>query len=249
MAAPGSDTVTGGGGDDLFVISTRDGIDLITDFSDGDKISLAELDADTTASGQQEFAFIGGDWLSGAGELGVYTSVAQNKTYIQARVSDNPAEDLRLELQGVHDLDESDFILSSPADGLVLTGTDAAETLQGSDGSDTITGAGGNDVLTGGAGDDTFVFQSGDGVDIITDYEAGDLISLAGIDANESIDGDQAFAFIGGAWLEAAGQVGVYVSASQDRTYIEARTDDDGTSDVKIILEGQHDIALSDLVL
>ena len=38
------------------------------------------------------------------------------------------------------------------------------------------------DVLLGGSSKDVFVYNLGDGVDIIGDYEAGDVIQLNGID-------------------------------------------------------------------
>ena len=50
--------------------------------------------------------------------------------------------------------------------------------LDGGGGDDVIDGGTGDDVLTGGAGSDIFVFATGDGKDVITDFEAGDMLDL-----------------------------------------------------------------------
>jgi len=73
----GADTMTGSAGKDQFIFrsiadSTPDAADTITDFNgkQGDRINLKAIDADTTASGNQTFDFIGSDDFSGkAGEL------------------------------------------------------------------------------------------------------------------------------------------------------------------------------------
>lgn len=61
-----------------------------------------------------------------------------------------------------------------------ITGNKKANTIIGGSGKDTLIGGAGNDILTGGAGADVFIYSSGDGKDTITDYGAGDIISLAG---------------------------------------------------------------------
>ncbi|KZK76471.1 Leukotoxin [Pseudovibrio sp. W64] len=74
------------------------------------------------------------------------------------------------------------------AASLEIIGNDAAETLVGGDGADIINGNGGNDLITGGAGDDQlnggegsdiFVFAAGDtGHDVLTDFDATDVIQV-----------------------------------------------------------------------
>ncbi|MBQ7704344.1 MAG: calcium-binding protein [Selenomonadaceae bacterium] len=61
-----------------------------------------------------------------------------------------------------------------------IIGTAKANTIIGGSGNDTLVGGKGNDILTGGAGADVFIYAEGDGKDTITDYGAGDIISLAG---------------------------------------------------------------------
>ena len=73
----GADTLTGGAGKDQFIFKATadsgiDAADTISDFNgkQGDRINLKSIDADTTASGNQTFDFIGSDDFSGkAGEL------------------------------------------------------------------------------------------------------------------------------------------------------------------------------------
>ena len=133
---------------------------------------------------------------------------------------------------GDYDTQESDFILSSygDAENYVLHGTFNQDIIDGSNGddriyglqeNDTLNGVDGNDILTGGSGADLLL--DGSGRDIfqylsvsdstansrdIVDLNSGlDRIDLEAIDANESIDGNQTFAFIGSADFSGAGQV------------------------------------------
>ncbi|HEY1604033.1 MAG TPA: M10 family metallopeptidase C-terminal domain-containing protein, partial [Allosphingosinicella sp.] len=60
----GADTLTGGAGNDVFLYrtvadSTPGSHDTITDFTLGDMINLAQIDANTTKAGDQAFTFIG----------------------------------------------------------------------------------------------------------------------------------------------------------------------------------------------
>ena len=67
-----------------------------------------------------------------------------------------------------------------------VTGTGGSELIDGSysdpttTGDDIITGGAGQDTLTGNGGDDTYHFnQTSDGVDVITDFNNGDLLDLS----------------------------------------------------------------------
>ncbi len=57
-----------------------------------------------------------------------------------------------------------------------ITGNALANSISGGSKNDTLNGGNGNDTLTGGAGDDLFIFDVGN--DVITDYAAGDKISV-----------------------------------------------------------------------
>lgn len=82
----------------------------------------------------------------------------------------------------------------------VIDGGAGNDTINGGAGADTIIGGAGLDTLTGGADIDTFVFKavtdSGSTAvtaDIITDFQAGEIIDLLAIDARADLTGDQAF--------------------------------------------------------
>ncbi len=53
--------------------------------------------------------------------------------------------------------------------------------LEGGRGADRLTGGRGADSLYGGSGHDVFAFAVGDGADYIGDFEAGDIIEIAGV--------------------------------------------------------------------
>ena len=58
----------------------------------------------------------------------------------------------------------------------ILYGGAGNDTLNGGAGADSLNGGKGNDLLTGGAGNDVFIYTAGN--DTVTDYMAGDKISL-----------------------------------------------------------------------
>lgn len=60
----------------------------------------------------------------------------------------------------------------------VLNGVGGADKLVGAAGADTLNGGLGNDTLTGGVGADRFIFSGVFGKDVITDFEANDVIRL-----------------------------------------------------------------------
>jgi Ca2+-binding RTX toxin-like protein len=85
----GTDTMTGGFGADTFVfVSVAEQIgtlDMVMDFSavDGDKIDVNAIDANDLLAGNQDFAFIGSDSYSAAGQIrfgtdGVNTYIGLN---------------------------------------------------------------------------------------------------------------------------------------------------------------------------
>ena len=89
----------------------------------------------------------------------------------------------------------------------VITGNSAANQLFGMAGADRLIGGDGTDRMTGGTGNDVFVGEinaatvaSKTGpisLDLILDFASGaDKIDLSGIDANTTLDGDQAFTWV-----------------------------------------------------
>lgn len=169
----------------------------------------------------------GNNLLDGGTGADTLVGGAGNDTY----AVDNALDLVVEEAGGGADLVQSAvaYVLGANVENLVLTGTRAisgtgnegdnritgnaaANVLAGGGGGDTILGGAGADTLSGGAGRDVFVFGDGDAgagtrADTILDFVRGqDLISLAGIDANPFLLGDQAFTFIGGSNFFAIGQ-------------------------------------------
>ena len=82
--------------------------------------------------------------------------------------------------------------------------------------------------------------------DQIHDWNVGDKINLSAIDADTTLAGDQAFAFIGSAAFSAAGQLRVTVSTN---TFVTGDTNGDGAEDFKIMLSGAQTLSAGSFIL
>jgi len=123
-----------------------------------------------------------------------------------------------------------------------LAGLDGNDTLYGGLGNDSLIGGSGNDLLWGGAGQDTlfggvgadtFFFTTASdspsgASDFIADLQANDRLDLSAIDADTTLDDDQAFTYIGNAAFGGAGQL------RMNGTVLEGDTDGDGVADLMI---------------
>lgn len=143
--------------------------------------------------------------------------------------------------------------------GDTLVGGNGADSIDGSLDNDVLTGGRGNDTLVGGAGADTmtggtgpdlFILlgphaRSGIGRDVITDFNGaeGDTIDLSAIDANDGLDGDQSFMFIGAAAFTDLGQLRYANGLLQGNFTGNAR------ADIEIALTGTPDIAAGWILL
>ena len=121
----GRDKLIGGVGADTFVYkSTADsGVspstrDVIADFShaEGDKITLKAIDANTNADGNQAFHFIKGAAFHGvAGELHALKQnlpgTTHDATIVEGDVNGDGVADFQIELKGLTNLVNGDFIL------------------------------------------------------------------------------------------------------------------------------------------
>ncbi|MCT7667063.1 M10 family metallopeptidase C-terminal domain-containing protein [Shinella kummerowiae] len=115
----GADKLTGGLGADQFIFSSvsdstlsTSGRDFIVDFnrSQGDKIDLSAIDANTTVAGNQAFTFVGEKAFSHkAGELR-YTN-ANGDTYLHGDANGDGTIDFSVRLDTTIEFAKGDFIL------------------------------------------------------------------------------------------------------------------------------------------
>ncbi|QNT69179.1 beta strand repeat-containing protein [Defluviicoccus vanus] len=130
-----------------------------------------------------------------------------------------------------------------------LVGGAGSDTLDGGIGNDTLFGGSDADLLTGGAGADSFVFRAltdfpaSPARDTITAFDgigatAGDVIDLSAIDANSSVAGDQAFAFIGTSAFVVGQAGGLHAIVSGTDTLIQGEITGDGIADFEFLVKG-----------
>lgn len=109
----GADTLGGGAGADMFVFGTLEPKgEVITDFSraDGDRINLSALDANSVATGNQAFTFIGaGAFTKVAGQL--HYEVSGSDSYLAGDTNGDGIADFRILMKGVNSFTASDFLL------------------------------------------------------------------------------------------------------------------------------------------
>lgn len=113
-----ADTLAGGNGADQFQYTSTDdsrwdGYDLITDFASGtDLIDLSRIDANTGASGQQAFSWIGTSAFSNvAGQLR-YEITSAGTRLVSGDTDGDGQPDLQIEVQTSSSLAAADFVLS-----------------------------------------------------------------------------------------------------------------------------------------
>ena len=155
---------------------------------------------------------------------------------------------------------DGDDLLDGAQGNDALFGGLGNDTLFGRDGNDTITGGGGDDIVNGGAGRDvmfgaagadTFVFDQDDSGtsaatrDVIGDFGFNDVIDLRRMDADESANGNSAFAFGG----TVAGANSIWFSVQGSNTFVFGDTDGDGTADFAIGLAGVSGVSADDFLL
>lgn len=137
-----------------------------------------------------------------------------------------------------------------------LRGGAGADTLIGGAGNDSIFGNLGADDLTGNGGNDTFVYRvTGDStlsaMDHITDFDAGDIISLSLIDANSTNGaGNDALTFSNdGTFHNLAGELRTYESGPGNWV-VEGDTNGDGNADLIIAVGvvNSHQLTAGDFI-
>jgi Ca2+-binding RTX toxin-like protein len=226
--AAGNDVLVGGSGNDI--LDGGDGVDTV-DFWLADGHVSIDL-----ASGTATSLATGNDVLIGIENV--------EATRFDDDVSGNEFANVIAGRGGNDSLfgRGGDDVLFGGAGDDHLSGGDGNDRIEGGEGHDDLNGGAGNDVLDGGAGPDSltggdgaddFVFANLGDTDSIVDFSrAEDIIDLSPLDANSTIDGDQAFTFIGNAEFSAAGQLKTYVSGGT--TFIAGDVDGDGVADFLI---------------
>ena len=174
-----------------------------------------------------------------------------------------------LELQGSADIygvgNSLDNVIRGNSGANMLSGLDGNDKLYGGAGDDQVHGGNGNDWLEGGAGVDTFqggtgsdrfVFREGDTgntystADTIYAFDdlEDDRLNLSILDANLTLDGNQAFTWVGTAdFTGTAGELRYYESLGQ--TYVAGDTNGDGQADFLIRIDEVHVLGTDDFVL
>jgi Ca2+-binding RTX toxin-like protein len=115
------------------------------------------------------------------------------------------------------------------ATAIDLVGNDHHNTITGNDGVNVIVGGLGIDTLRGNGGADGFLWSSiaEVGSDAVVDYSSaeGDVLHFTNIDADETLNGNQDFTFIGTAAFTAPGQINWFTNITD--TFIQLNTDAD----------------------
>jgi len=123
VGGTGMDTMTGGVGNDRFVFDdgdfaskTSSGADVIADFTAGDKIDLALVDAVSSATpynqpGDQAFVFIGHNRFHIETGRELRYDVSGGNTYVYGSVNGDATADFCIKILGIHNLTSSDFVL------------------------------------------------------------------------------------------------------------------------------------------
>jgi Ca2+-binding RTX toxin-like protein len=135
-------------------------------------------------------------------------------------------------------------VLASGAKADRLNGGAGDDQLFGLSGTDTLIGGLGTDIMRGGAGKDFFRFETTDlstvedgREDKIVDFQKGnDKIDLSAIDADETVDGNQAFSFVGDSdFSSTAGELRSS-AVGGNMWLVQGDTDGDGAADFAILV-------------
>ncbi len=274
----GDDVLIGDGGDDA--ISAGEGADFVDGGAGRDAIQGGAGDDTLFAGSDADLIHgdAGADRIFGEGGNDVIYAGAGDDTVVGgagddlfvAEVSDGNDVYFGDEIDGGNGIDSLDLsaitanLTVDLGNGLLgrgsalssQSGTDtlwSIENVATGSGDDTITASAAVNVMEGGAGNDTFRFlsaASADG-DTILDFEPGDRLDLAGIDANTATGGNQAFTLIPGQAFTASGQLMVSYETRDGADYTIVSGNVGGTleEDFRIELKGSHNLTGTNFVL
>jgi len=247
----GIDQLTGGDGDDTFVYE-GDGDIVYEQAGGGTDTILSTVD------------FLADDWQSltnptfdASGGSGPHIEILRlwDGAVATAITAEGTGDDNRIEGN------RNANVLSGLGGSDVLVGLAGDDSLDGGSENDTLIGGRGADTMTGGGGGDTFQFDSildsrsgpPGGIsmaDIITDFLSGlDHLDLSRIDADATLEGHQAFTFVGNAvYSGSPGEVRFFRNADRTLTFVQGDIDGDLRSDFSIQLNGRLIIGSADFI-
>jgi Ca2+-binding RTX toxin-like protein len=233
MGMDGNDTLKGFGGADS--LDGGNGNDTLYGM-DGPDVLRGNSGNDTLDGGAASDTMIGGlgndFYIVDDGDDVVAEVVGQGFDRVQTSVSYSLAPGSEVEV-----LETTDPTAATAID---LVGNDHNNTITGNDGANVIVGGLGIDTLRGNGGGDAFLWSSVAevGSDDVVDYSSaqGDVLHFTNIDADETLNGNQDFTFIGSAAFTAPGQINWFSNGTD--TFIQLNTDADLAADGTIQLMG-----------
>lgn len=176
---PGTDRLEGRGGDDRYLFGVGDGADLVVDTGGDDRVHLGPGLVPATvqlraAAGDLVLDFGDGDRLTLAGYLRGPTDPGfiEGIAFDDGTLWDHAEVMARLPVAS-----EGDDVIEGSADDDVLDGLGGNDNLYGGAGNDRLIGGRGDDRSYGGDGDDVFEFAAGDGADLVSDLDPVSLAS------------------------------------------------------------------------
>jgi Ca2+-binding RTX toxin-like protein len=265
VGGAGADTVNGDAGNDIIRYAIGDGADIVNGGADVDTLAITGAAANdalaVTFNGTVITNFAGGTVVgveSVTADLGAGTDTL---TYTApGGVTVNLALGTASGFTSIANIENvtggaGADLLTGNIGANTMTGGAGADIINGGDGSDILIGGTGADLLTGGLGNDIFRYTTIGELttvvatsDRITDFTAGDIIDLAGIDANTGAGGNQTFAFIGNAVSFGSAAQVRYFDNGVD-TFIALNTNNSIPAEAILTLSGVHTLTAANFVL
>jgi Ca2+-binding RTX toxin-like protein len=256
----GTDTLTGGLGNDVFYFGEA-GQFGASDHVDGGAGGTDQLGL----RGNYTITF-GATQLVGIENIGMvsasdtrFGALGTNYNYNLTMNDGNVAagQQMTVDAASLRSTETLTFNGSAELDGSFrVFGGAGNDVITGSLGNDILSGGLGHDTLTGNGGNDIFLYRNlaestSAGRDGIQDFSLNDVIDLSKIDANALLAGDQAFSFIGtAAFGNHAGELR-FENSSGPIWLVQGDVDGDGVSDFELLvtISDGHTITSADFHL